>query len=137
MRKQALLAIGFGLLLVLTLHTWVFGACTCYVAGQIDLHQNCTCTTLRLWVWELVNPDTGYEDWVLKGEKVVHDMETFTFTVVCGIGQCNNPAKLKSKGRELAEFDLPGRNQTVGVGLIYDPDTCSRKKESPVPPPGP
>lgn len=136
MKRWVLPAFVLVLSLVVLSHSPVYAACTCYVDGQIDLHHNCAATTINLWV-EVEDPETGQTDWVIKATAVVHDLDTFHFTVVCGLDHCTNRAELKSKGRVLAAFDLPGPNNTIDLGLVYDPDTCSRKKESAVPPPPP
>ena len=137
MSRQVAFILVVGMLLALCVCGSAFAACTCYVDGQITLAQGCTSTTIRLWVWEIVNIETGEEDWVLEGEKTLGNLQHFHFVVQCAWGDCDAPAKIKSRGDDLVCFNLPGRDETLDLGVVHDWHSCSRKLESAIPPPMP
>jgi hypothetical protein len=124
------------LLLLIFVHAPAYSACTCYVDGEVTLSQGCAARTIKLWVWEIVDVETGRYDWVFKGERTLHSGDSFHFVVQCAMGDCDSAAQIRDAGLVLASFNLPGRDETADLGTINDPNRCPKKPSSEVPAPG-
>jgi hypothetical protein len=123
------------ILLIAIMHLPAFSACTCYVDGRLTLHHSCAARTIKLYTWEVVDVEEWTWGWVFKGERTLHSGNTFHFVVQCGMGDCDGLAQIRDNG-VLVEFNLPGRDETIDLGTIYDPNRCSKVKKVELPPPG-